>query len=877
METFGEWLREQRDQRHLTREQLAQRVGCSVALLRKIEDGERHPSAQIAELLANALAIPPAERATFVKVARGELRVDRLMPAASGPPSAAPSPPAPLPSNLPVLSAPLIGRQREVAELSQLLSDAECRLLTLVGPGGIGKTRLALATAAQMQARFADGVYFVAFAAVTTTRLIVPMIADAIGLAFASAKPADPQTQLFAYLQKKQMLLLADNLEQLLIEPGIEILSELLARAPQVKVLATSRQALEVQAEWVFEVQGLPIPVSGVAQADDQETAVALFLQRARRSHTRFTATPADIAAIIRICELVEGMPLGIELAAAWVRTLTCAEIAEQIAQGLDFLHQSVRDGPARHRSLRAVFTHSWQLLNTEEQSILGRLALFRGGFQREAAVAVAGATLADLATLLMKSLIRRNSAGRYELHELIRQFAAEQLAQDPTEQSVAQTAHSHYYLTFFSSAEGRLRSAAQQATLATLSVEMENFRVAWTWAISQGDFAAIAQTLHAFTIFYDLRGWFQEGFDTLHGGLTVLEMAHAQSPTDTTIQLTLGHILAACGLLTSRLGQYAQAQAMLERSLTLLRPLSAPRVLLEAITILGTVLELTGNYVGALERYTEGWELATALGERWVAAVCRLCRTGLVGITQSLVGPEETYATLQAVMAEWRAIGDPRWIAIGLNYLSWNAMALGRYAEARTALAESVALSIAVGDRWATSYAYRGLGLIAQTLGEHQQAVALFRQSLTMLTELGARQDVARLLAELSRSLFALGDDAEAEHGWLVALRLASATSGNFIMLEALVGLAALQAKQGNQARALAWSSLILQHPAAIQATRQHAEQLQNEMIAQLTQQQVETVQARVKTTTLETVIDELLQQNSAAGEMVESGRISI
>lgn len=857
METFGEWLREQRDQRHLTREQLAQRVGCSVALLRKIEDGERHPSAQIAELLANALNIPPAGRATFVKVARGELRVDRLAPATSGaPPAARP------PSNLPVLSTPLIGRQREVAELSQLLSDAECRLLTLVGPGGIGKTRLAIATAAQIQARFADGVYFVAFTAVNTTRLIVPKIAAAIGFAFSSANPADPQTQLCAYLQEKQLLLLADNLETLLTEPGIEVLTVLLAQAPQVQVLATSRQALEVQAEWVFEVQGLPIPVGVAAQGGEPATAVALFLQRARWAHARFTATPADLAAIIRICELVEGMPLGIELAAAWVRTLTCAEIAQELEHGLAFLHSTARDLPARHRSLRAVFDQSWRFLSTPEQGILRRLTVFRGGFQREAAAAVAGATLADLAALLMKSLLRRNGAGRYELHELVRQFAAEQLAQDPIEQGTAQTAHSQYYLAFFSRAEGRLRSAAQQATLATLSAEMENFSAAWAWAITQGDFATIEQTLHAFTIFYDLRGWFQAGFDTLYGGLTALELAHAQSPTDAALQLTLGHILATCGLFTSRLGQYAQAEAMLERSLAILRPLAAPRVLAEAITILGTVLELTGNYAGALDRYTEGWELATALGERWVAAVCRLCRTGLVGITQSLVGPEETYAALQAVMVEWRAIGDPRWIAFGLNSFSWSAMTLGHYAEARAALEESSALSMAVGDRWGTSYAYRGLGLIAQTLGEHQQAVALFRQSLTMLAALGTRSDVARLLTELSRSLFALGDEAEAERGWREALHIASATSGTFVVLEALVGLAALSAKQGDPARALEFLLLVLQHPAAIQATRQHAEQLQQAVTAQLTKQQIAAAQARAQTQTLAVVVDEILCQ---------------
>jgi predicted ATPase/DNA-binding XRE family transcriptional regulator len=857
MDTFGEWLRQQRTQLHLTRPQFADRVGCSVALLRKVEDGERHPSEQIAELLANALNIPPAERSTFVRVARGELRVDRLAPAANA------SPASPIPRiNLPVLPTPLIGRQREVAELSQLLDDAQCRLLTLVGPGGIGKTRLAIETATQIQDRFAAGVYFVPLASVHNPRLLVPLIADALGFPFASAGTANPQSQLFGYLQAKELLLLIDNLEQLLVEPGIELLMELLAQAPQVKLLATSREALGLQDEWVFEVPGLPIPETSQAATSTQNPAVELFLQRARRANARFTVTPADYPAIVRICQLVEGMPLGLELAAAWVRTLTCAEIAEQIAYGLDFLHLSARDLPPRHRSLRAVFDHSWQLLNAEEQRILCRLALFRGGFPPEAAAVVAGATLADLATLLMKSFIRRSATGRYELHELVRQFAAEQLAQHPAEQSAAQTAHSHYYLTFFSHAAGPLRSAAQQATLAALSAEMDNFRSAWAWAITQGDFVWIEPALHAFTLFYDLRGWFQEGFDTLGHGLTALEIAYTQSPADDTIQRALGHLLSTRGLLASRLGHYQQAQAMLERSLVLLRPLSAPRVLVEALTILGTILELTGNYARALALYTEGWELATALGDRWVAAVCRLCRTGLVGITQKLVTPEETYTALHAVMAEWRAIGDPRWIAIGLNHLSWNAMSLGRYAEGRAALEESVALALAVGDRWGTSYAYRGLGLIAQTLGDHQQAVTRFRQSLTTLSELGARQDVARLHTELSWSLFAQGDDAEAARGWRAALRMAGETSGTFIALEALVGLAMLQAKQGDIGQASALLLMVLHHPASMQATKQRAERLQRELAAQLTSQQVEAVQAYVQTKSFEAVVDEILKQ---------------
>src|SRR5512135_1763447 len=512
METFGEWLRQQRSLRRLTREEFASRVGCSVSALQKIEYGERRPSAQIAELMANCLDIPPGERSTFVRVARGELRVDRLSPESK--PVTRTNITAPK-TNLPVIPTPLIGRGREVAELSQLLRDPQCRLLTLVGPGGIGKTRLAIETASNLQDAFADGVHFVPLASANSARFIVPAIADSVGFAFHHASHADPKTQLFDYLKEKQALLLADNLEQLLTEPDIELLAELLAHAPRVKLLVTSRESLGLQDEWVFEVQGLPVPESIDAEASAQNTSVELFLQRARRAYVGYNATPEDYPAIVRICQLVDGNPLGLELAAAWVRTLSCDEIAQEIERGMDFLSVSARDLPARHRSMRAVFDHSWKLLSEEEQGVLLRLSVFQGGFRREAAEVVAEATLSVLSTLVTKSLIRRSGAGRYDLHELIRQFAAEQFAERPEEQTATQARHGGYYLTFFSQADGRLRSSAQRETLAELTAEMDNFRSAWDWAVTHGEFTLIEQSMRTFFMLYDGRGWFQEGIDT--------------------------------------------------------------------------------------------------------------------------------------------------------------------------------------------------------------------------------------------------------------------------------------------------------------------------------------------------------------------------
>ena len=855
---FGEWLRQRRDGLGLTRKEFAKRVGCSVSTLRKIENDERRPSGQIAELMANCLDIPAAEHSTFVRVARGELNVDRLFPVSKLVPRPNISSPK---TNLPVLPTPLIGRQHEVDELTKLLRDPQCRLLTLVGPGGIGKTRLAIETASRVQDDFADGVYFVPLAPVNSTRFIVPVLADAIGFMFQGANPADPKTQLFSFLKGKQILLLIDNLEHLLADPGIELLTDLLANAPQLKLLATSRESLGLQGEWVFEVKGLPIPESGQEKESVQNTSVELFLQRARRAQVGFDVMVEDYPAILHICQLVDGNPLGIELAAAWVRTLSCDEIAKEIEHGMDFLSVTTRDMPARHRSMRAVFDHSWKLLTEEEQGVLLRLSVFKGGFQREAAEQVAGAKLSALSVLVTKSLVRRSGDHRYDLHELIRQFAAEQFAKHPEERVATQVRHGSYYLAYFGQADARLRSSVQRETLAELTAEMDNFRAAWEWAISSGEFALVEQTLRTFTMLYDTRGWYQEGIDTLDHAAATLETTHVQSAPDRMAQVALGHILASRSLLASRLGQYEQALAMLEHSLEILRPLNELRVLVESIYALAEVMELTGDYARALELYSEGLEIATAIGDRWFAALCLTCRIGLVGITQMIVKPEITHERLQSVVSEWRAIGDPRFIAIGLNSLYWSALRLGRYEEARAALEESIELSISVGDRWVLGFAYRGLGIIAQAQSEHTTAVEMFRKGLDIFTELGARQDVARALADMSRSIYALGNDAEAGRGWHEALRIAMETRGIFIALEALVGLASLLAKHSDIEHALKLLLIVLNHPVITHETRKRAAQLHAELEARLTPSQIKSIQAHAGDETLESVVEKLLK----------------
>jgi predicted ATPase len=298
-----------------------------------------------------------------------------------------------------------------------------------VGPGGIGKTRLALAAMAKLREAFADGVHLVSLAPVGEAADIVPTIANALGLAFFGS--AAPIEQLLSYLAPKQLLLVVDNFEHLLEEAAL--LSDILARAPQVTLLATSRERLKLREEWVYAVPGLALPPAGNELTLDwaRYSAVELFTQRARQTAGDFAPTGAEMDALIRICRLVEGMPLALELAAPWTRTLSCHEIADEIQYSLDFLSTPLRNVPERHRSIGVVFEQTWQRLPAEERSVLQRLSVFRGGCTRTAAEAVAGATLPVLSSLQDKALVRRTPLGRYELHELIRQFAGAQLQAD--------------------------------------------------------------------------------------------------------------------------------------------------------------------------------------------------------------------------------------------------------------------------------------------------------------------------------------------------------------------------------------------------------------------------------------------------------------
>ncbi len=413
--------------------------------------------------------------------------------------------------NLPTQPTPFVGRSKEIAAISALFTDPACRLLTLVGPGGIGKTRMSQEVARQIAETdgddYPDGVYFIPLQALSDTHLVLPTIADGVGLTFFQT--ADPQQELFNYLAPKKLLLLLDNLEHLL--DGVEIISAILAHAPGIKVLATSREALNLQEEWLYTVTGMSLPDENDLEKLESFSAVRLFIQSARRAYPGFSVEN-ERAGIARICALVGGMPLGLELAAAWVRALSCDEIANEIANSISILETAARNVPERHRTMRGVLAQSWALLTTEEQQVMMRLGVFQGGFTREAAEAVTGASLRVLTGLVDKSWLRWDSdQRRYDIHELLRQYANERLIQAEQVEST-QAAHAAFFSGWLQKREGEIKFQRQDEALDNIELDFANIRQAWNWATDHQNGDLINPMIEALNFFCDMRARFVEG-----------------------------------------------------------------------------------------------------------------------------------------------------------------------------------------------------------------------------------------------------------------------------------------------------------------------------------------------------------------------------
>ena len=774
---------------------------------------------------------------------------------------AAPIPSAPLHS-LPIPLTPFLGRERELEDLGQLIADPQCRCISLVGPGGMGKTRLALQAAEQHAHEFAQGAAFIPLASVGSIETVIPAFATAIQ--FALNGPTDPKVQLFNYLREKQMLLVVDNVEHLLGEaPGnatiANLFVEFLQQDARVKLLVTSREALNLQEEWLFEVQGLSFPKEEPTDGLGEFEAVALFIQRARRVRPGLVLDAEDKTGAVRLCRLVGGMPLAIELAATWVRVLSPSEIATEIKHSLDFLNVQMHDIPERHRSMRAVFDYSWQALSADEQQVLSKLSVFQGGFQRQAAEQVAGASLSILSSLVTRSLLRRTATGRYELHELVRQYATAKLAENQGELNSIEERHSNYYLGLLGEKKTILQSQDQKKALTELTGEIDNIRTAWDWSITHQNFISLYRVFMALWYVFELHNWFKEGESIWWGtALALREYIQANRPEDASYSIALNATLANWAYFKFRQGRSLEAYATLAPSVAFLRNCPDPSGAIDPLLYLGIVCWELGRFSEAKDSLQEGLRLSQEYGERWFEAGSNEF-LGVVAHDQGEYLQARQYLT--AALAIYRQTGDPMITAHVLSYLGRTLQVLENYSEAEKLLREGLELNRELGYRFGSGLTLDALGQVASAQGRLEEALAFFSESAGLFRDMGDSHRLSRTLNHQGMIFMALNRESEAQNAFITALRMAQAGGLIPSALNALTGLAALDTRQKPSHDTLELVIFVLQHPASNEEAKDLASRLKVELITKLTSEEIQAAEARAGSKSL----DELVVQTLA------------
>ncbi|HEY0811311.1 MAG TPA: tetratricopeptide repeat protein, partial [Longimicrobiales bacterium] len=659
---------------------------------------------------------------------------------------------------------PLVGRESDLSTALQLLADPTCHVLTLTGPGGIGKTRLAQEIAHRVSGEHAQGACFVALSGVETASMLPGVIADALELPLTASE--SPIKQLAAFLQEKQLILVLDNFEQLV--DGAQLLVDSIARAPNVKAIVTSRRRLRIGGEHVLAIEALSVP----ATQDEIESSGsgALFLQIAKRNDSRFVLDPEAAQAIARICHVTAGVPLAIELAAAAVGLLSATEIAQTLEENHDWIIGARRDLEPRHQSLHAAFESSWRLLDSEERRAFRRLSVFRSGFDSEAAATVAGAALELLARLVEASLVRRPRAGEFELLEVLRQFAEDKLVANQSEVVDVRRRHSQYFIERLAAIAALPEGSARNAELEKLNDRFADVRAAWLHATSQSAHEDLRRGTDGFFSLLQSRGRSDEGAELFANAAAAMRPIIALKRSDAAqATATLARLLPRQASFTTDLGKISEAQELAAEGLALLRDEGDEEEIAFAVFKHCNIARASGDFNSPV--FQEALDRYRALNN--LPGVARALNA-LAAAHQARGHYAEAKALYQESIQLFRRIGLGGEAWAPLNNLSGAYQAAGDSATARKFLEDELQHARRRHQPRALSFLLTNLAHVCQSAGDLSAAQAYLAEAIQLSREMGYRTRMAYGLNTLATIQLARGEVASAGAAYREALEVA-------------------------------------------------------------------------------------------------------
>ena len=798
---------------------------------------------QCVRVLEDELGVEPDEETTalYEQMAANEWRVED---------KPSPHPSASAHHNLSPTTTPFVGREAELAHIDEWLDGVNGRLLTIIGPGGMGKSRLAQEAARTHLGEFADGVYYVSLVPYTDTAQVITAVSESIGLTLSGKE--EPATQLSNHLQSREILLVLDNLEHLLSPALLTLITQLIEKTPDLRLIGTSRQRLRLQAEALLELRGLPYPVSSQQSLLAEYAAVQLFVNRVQQIKRDFRLNE-QVTAVIRLCHLVDGLPLALELAATWTRVLSVAEIVAEIQTGLDALTSTLHDIPERHRSLHAVIESSWQMLSTAEQTLFRKLAVFRGGFSREAAQQVAKATLPQLMSLVDQSFLRLDDDQRFRRHPLLLQFAQAQLATHSDAQSAMEAAHATFFADFVQSRETALHGAAAPQTLAAIGADLENIRKAWQWALSTLHVDLLDQMVTGIGRFFNDKSRNLEGSTLFESSLktldTQLETAVSE-PIIAKIQVELGRFWHDTG-------RFVEAETILKEAYRLNQQHQLIANQIACLRQLGIVIADQGRWQEAHTYLAEALPLCQQAGDE---DQILLVLNALGNLSISTGDYVEARAYFNEAMALAQASGNTLRIAILHSNIAIIANREGNPREAirQWQLAQQgfVQLNHEVG----VANTHHNIAMAYTKLEAYDEALASIQAANALHKKVGHKRGMAGGLAVMGSIYVKMGKRREARRYYNDSLQMAQEVGVTWVALGAVVEVGELEISYGNMAQALRLLAFAVQQPAIEADSLQKAQKLLDELTAELPKEMIIAAETAVQSLTLDALIAQLL-----------------